>query len=61
MNGMSYGKETKVRLEEFCSEAYINRVREAVDNMFTALSLSPDYRRDRLLVDITREICLSRM
>jgi hypothetical protein len=50
-----------MKVEDFMEVEYINRVREAVDNMLTALSIPPDFRRDRLLVEVTREVCLSRV
>ena len=50
-----------MNIEDYMEVSYINRVREAVDNMLTGLSIPDDFRKDRLRVSLTEEIVKSRI
>lgn len=50
-----------MNIEEAISKEVINKVREAVKKMLEDLNYPDDFRKDRLLTEITNEISLSYM
>lgn len=48
-----------MKVEEFASVELVNKVRIEVKALLDRLEYPDDFRRDRLLTEITREICLS--
>lgn len=48
-----------MRMEEYAQKATITKVRENVDILLNNLEYPKDFRRDRLMVEITESIVLS--
>jgi len=55
------GKRHGMTLEENVQEEYINTVRNALAKAFDEIGLQQGFRRDRLLHEMTEEVCLSTM
>lgn len=58
---MSNRNKTAMNVEEFASEELINKVRTVLAKALTDMGLPEGYRQDRLLSELTREICLAFM
>jgi hypothetical protein len=48
-------------IDQFCSSEYAHRIRSAVKTALDQIGIDEGYIKDRLLVDLVREIALSTM
>ncbi len=50
-----------MNVEEFAEEALVKKVREHLKSCLDNIGIEDGYRKDRLLTNLTREICLAFM
>jgi hypothetical protein len=48
-----------MNVEEFATEELINRVREELFKALTNIGVKEGFRKDRLMTELTRMVCLS--